>query len=544
MRGAVFQENAVLARSSAINCRLRCIQVCVAFALAAAACAQPPAYDLVLVGGAVIDGTGSDRFEADVAIIDGQIVEVSSEGLGTEGAARVIDVTGKVVAPGFIDIHSHLDPLLRLPEGESKARQGVTTVLGGPDGSAPLPLGQYLDSASVLGVGVNVAMLVGHNSVRREVMGNDNRAPTSTELSEMQGLVQRGMDDGAWGLSTGLRYLPGAFSELDEVVALAEVAGGAGGVYTSHLREEGLELIGGVAEAIEIGRRADLPIVLTHHKVIGQPMWGSSELTLAMVDSANAAGRRIRIDQYPYTASYTGIQILVPPWAMGGGTEAFLERVDDPMIRDSIVDGIVFNLINDRGGNDLSRVQFALVEWMRELEGQTLGDWAEMRGLQPTMETGAELVIEAIRRGGASAIYHVMDQNDVDRIMQHPMTAIASDGRLVQPGEGHPHPRWYGTFPRVLGEYVRDRGVLTLEEAVRKMTSLPADHIGMTDRGILAAGMAADVVVFDPDRVADRATFQDPHQYPDGINYVVVNGVVAVDDGVFRDERAGVILRK
>ena len=229
---------------------------------------------------------------------------------------------------------------------------------------------------------------------------------------------------------------------------------------------------------------------------------------------------------------------------MGGGTEAFLERVDDPMIRDSIVDGIVFNLINDRGGNDLSRVQFALVEWMRELEGQTLGDWAEMRGLQPTMETGAELVIEAIRRGGASAIYHVMDQNDVDRIMQHPMTAIASDGRLVQPGEGHPHPRWYGTFPRVLGEYVRDRGVLTLEEAVRKMTSLPADHIGMTDRGILAAGMAADVVVFDPDRVADRATFQDPHQYPDGINYVVVNGVVAVDDGVFRDERAGVILRK
>ena len=534
----------MFARSSAIDCRLRCIQFCVASALAVAACAQPPAYDLVLVGGAVIDGTGSDRFEADVAIVGGQIAEVSREGLRTEGAARVIDVTGKVVAPGFIDIHSHLDPLLRLPEGESKARQGVTTVLGGPDGSAPLPLGQYLDSAAVLGVGINVAMLVGHNSVRREVMGNENRAPTSAELSEMQSLVQQGMDDGAWGLSTGLRYLPGAFSELDEVVALAEVAGGAGGVYTSHLREEGLELIGGVAEAIEIGRRADLPIVLTHHKVIGQPMWGSSELTLAMVDSANAAGRRIRIDQYPYTASYTSIQILVPPWALGGGTEAFLDRLGDPILRDSIVEGIVFNLINDRGGNDLSRVQFALVEWMPELEGQTLGDWAEMRGLQPTMETGAELVIEAIRRGGASAIYHVMDQGDVDRIMRHPMTAIASDGRLVQPGEGHPHPRWYGTFPRVLGEYVRDRGVLTLEEAVRKMTSLPADHIGMADRGILAVGMAADVVVFDPGRVADRATFQDPHQYPDGINYVVVNGVVAVDDGVFRDERAGAVLRK
>jgi dihydroorotase/N-acyl-D-amino-acid deacylase len=360
----------------------------------------------------------------------------------------------------------------------------------------------------------------------------------------MQAMVRQAMAEGAWGLSTGLRYLPGAFSDVDEVVALAEVAGQAGGIYTSHLREEGLNLVAGVAEAIEIGRRADLPIVLTHHKVVGQPMWGSSARTLAMVDSANAAGRRIRIDQYPYTATYTGIGILVPPWALAGGNDAFFERLENPMLRDSITDGIIFNLVNDRGGNDLSRVQFALVSWMPQLEGQTLRDWAEMRGLPPTMETGAELVIDAIRRGGASAIYHVLDEADVQAIMRHPMTAIASDGRLVQPGEGHPHPRWYGTFPRVLGEFVREKNVITLEEAVRKMTSLPADHVGLSERGTLAEGMIADIVVFDPETVADRSTFQDPHQYPAGIDWVIINGTVAVDDGVFKDARAGEVLRR
>ena len=352
----------------------------------AGACTPPPTYDLVLAGGAVIDGTGGNRLRADVALRGDRVVSIAPGGVELSGAARVIDVTGKIVAPGFIDIHSHLDPLLRLPEAESKVRQGVTTVVGGPDGSSPWPIGAYLDSAATLGVGTNVAMLVGHNTIRGQVMGMDDRAPTPGELAEMEGMVRRAMTEGAWGLSTGLRYLPGAFSDVDEVVALAGVAGESGGIYTSHLREEGLELISGVAEAIEIGRRAELPIILTHHKAVGQPMWGSSERTLAMVDSANAAGRTIRIDQYPYTATYTGINILVPPWARAGGNAAFFERLEDPAMRDSIVDGIVFNLINDRGGNDLARVQLALVSWMPELEGQTLRDWAEMRGLPPTTD--------------------------------------------------------------------------------------------------------------------------------------------------------------
>jgi dihydroorotase/N-acyl-D-amino-acid deacylase len=263
-----------------------------------------------------------------------------------------------------------------------------------------------------------------------------------------------------------------------------------------------------------------------------------------MIDSARAAGVDVMADQYPYTATYTGINVLVPPWALAGGRDAFLVRVDDPAQRDSVLAGIVWNIVNDRGGSDLRRVQLARVDWDRSLEGRTLHDWAAREGMAPTPENGALLVVEAIRRGGASAIYHVLHEDDVTRIMRHPMTAIASDGRLVRPGEGHPHPRWYGTFPRVLGHYVREQRVLTLEDAVRKMTSLPADRLGMDERGRIAEGAAADLVLFDPETVIDRATFQAPHQYPAGIPFVIVNGVVSVDGGEFVDARAGRVLRR
>ena len=515
----------------------------------AAACGAGPAvdegpWDLLITGGTVIDGTGGERYRADVAVRGDRIVRVSRAALPHEPAARVIDAEGKIVSPGFIDLHAHLDPLLRLPAAESHVRQGVTTALGGPDGGSPLPIGVHLDSAQSLGLGMNVAFLVGHTPIRRRVMGMADREPTAEELERMQELVAQAMGEGAFGLSTGLKYLPGAYSNTDEVVALARVAADSGGIYTSHMREEGLGLIDAVAETIEIGRRAEIPVVLTHHKVVGQPMWGASERTLAMVDSARAEGVDVMIDQYPYTATYTGITVLVPAWAMAGGRDIFLERLEDPVLRDSIVDGIVYNIVNDRGGNDLRRVQLARVSWMPELEGKTLADWAEMRGLRPTPETGAELVIEAVRLGGASAIYHVLDEGDVERIMRHPQTMIASDGRLTQPGEGHPHPRWYGTFPRVLGRYVRERGALTLEEAIRKMTSMPADRLGLEDRGRIAEGLAADLVIFDAEMVMDRSTFQMPHQYPDGIDYVVVNGAITVDAGEFQDVRAGRALRR
>lgn len=500
-------------------------------------------YDLVIRGGTVVDGTGTPGFRADVGVRDGVIVRVSRTPLATASAARVVDATGRVVAPGFIDLHAHLDPLLRLPAAESHARQGVTTALGGPDGGSPLPLGAYMETAQSLGLGIDIAYLVGHNTIRQEVMGTEDRAPTAHELARMRELVAIAMGDGAFGLSTGLKYIPGAYSETAEVIALARVAADSGGIYTSHLREEGLGLVHGVAEGIEIGRAAGIPVVLTHHKVVGAPMWGASVRTLAMVDSARAAGTDVMIDQYPYTATYTGIGVLVPAWARANGDTAFVRRLDDPVLRDSIVDGIVFNLENDRGGNDLRRVQFARVGWKRDLEGRTLHAWALERGLEPTMRNGAELVIEATLKG-ASAIYHVLEDEDVERIMRHPQTMIASDGRLTRPGEGHPHPRWYGTFPRVLGMYVREKGTLTLEQAIHKMTGMPAARLGLADRGIVEAGRRADLLVFDPATVADRATFAEPHRYPVGIDHVLVGGVFVVDEGRFTDARPGRIVRR
>ena len=501
-------------------------------------------WDVLIQGGTVVNGTGQPAFAGDIAVRDDRIVRVSRTSLDPARAAQVINAEGKVVSPGFVDIHTHLDPLLRLPGGESHVRQGVTTALGGPDGTAPWPLESYQAETQALGLGLNVGFMVGHNTVRREVMGLVNRPPSPAELRQMEDMVARGMEEGAWGISTGLKYLPGAFAELDEVVALARVAGDRGGFYTSHLREEGLGLLEGVAEALEIGRRAEIPVVLTHHKVVGEPMWGSSATTLAMVDSARAAGTDVMIDQYPYTASYSGITILVPAWAMAGGTDSLLSRADDPVLGDSVLAGIEYNIINDRGGNDLRRVQFGLVPWDRSLEGLTLHDWAVREGLEPTATNGARLVIEAIRRGGASGIYHAMDEADVEAIMAHPQTMIASDGRLVAFGDGHPHPRWYGTFPRVLGLYTRERGVLTLEQAVRKMTAMPAERIGLRERGQLRAGWYADLVVFDAETVMDRATFQEPHQYPVGIEWVLVNGTVTVADGAYLDVRAGNVLKR
>ena len=501
-------------------------------------------FDLLITGGTVIDGSGTPRFRADVAIRGDRIVTVSRTPLLNASAERVIDARGRVVAPGFIDLHAHLDPLLRLPGAESAVRQGVTTALGGPDGSAPWPLSAYLDSAAARRPGINVAFLAGHNTVRRAVMGMANRAPTAAELGRMRTMVAHAMGDGAFGLSTGLIYLPGNYANIQEIVALAQVAADSGGIYISHLRAEGLGLLEAVGEALEIGRRARIPVVLTHHKVIGKAMWGASRRTLAMVDSARAAGTDVMLDQYPYTATYTGIGVLVPPWAMADGDSAFARRLATPTLHDSIVSGIVFNILNDRGGGDISRVQLARVSWDTTLEGRTLADWARRDGREPTPAVGAELVIAALRRGGASAIYHVLDEQDVERIMRHPQTMIASDGRLVRPADGHPHPRWYGTFPRVLAVYVRDRHVLTLESAVHKMTGLPAGRLGLADRGRVAEGSHADIVIFDADRVRDRATFEAPHQYPDGIDYVIVNGALVVDDGRFTDVRAGRVLRR
>jgi len=498
-------------------------------------------YQLLLKGGTVISGNEEEPYIGNIGIDGDTISYVGPVTYAT--ADSVIDITGYVISPGFIDMHAHLEPILEIPDATSHVMQGVTTALGGPDGGGPWPFGEYLDSLDTMPLGMNVAYLVGHNTIREVVMGMDDREPTEDELDEMKSMVRMAMDEGAFGISTGLKYLPGAFSKVEEVIELSKEASSQGGIYTSHLREEGLGLIDGVFEALQIGRDAKIPVVLTHHKAIGMPVWGYSRITLAMVDSARALGIDVMMDQYPYTASYTGISILIPAWAREGGQEAFVERANDIRIRESILDGIRFNLLNDRGGGDLSRVQLARTPWDPELSGKTLKDWAEREGLEPNVENGAELVLKAQLAGGGTAIYHAMSDEDVDRIMRHPMTMIGSDGRLVNMGEGWPHPRWYGTFPRVLGLYVREKKIIDLPTAVRKMTSMPADRLGLQKRGRLDPGNKADITIFDPKTIIDKATYTNPHHYSEGIIFVLVNGIMTVFNGEMTQNRAGRVLR-
>ena len=505
-------------------------------------CKNEPAFDIIISNGIVYDGTLDEPALIDIGIKGDKIIALGS--LGTENANKIINAHGLSVSPGFIDLHVHLEPIFSLSNCESHLRQGVTTSLGGPDGNSPLPFGTYLDSLQKLGVGMNVGFLVGHNSVRKKIMNLDNRAPTTKELNKMKGIVAQAMNEGAFGISTGLKYLPGSFSEVDEIIALSKEASKKGGIYTSHLRDEGLEVLASIDEAIKISEKADITVILTHHKVIGKPMWGKSIETLRRVDDARERGLDIRIDQYPYNASHTGISVLIPSWARAGGHEMFKLRLENEKLRDSILNGIVFNILNDRGGEDLDRIQFAKFEWMPELEGKTLKYWCNLRGIEPTTKNGAKLVIEAQLRGGANCIFHAMDESDVINIMKHPQTMIASDGRLANYGVGYPHPRCYGTFPRVLGRYVRENKILTLKEAIHKMTFLPANAMGLKDRGLIQKGYKADLTIFDSDEIIDNGTYENPHQFPTGISYVIVNGKIVIDESKFKAIKPGVVLKK
>jgi dihydroorotase/N-acyl-D-amino-acid deacylase len=358
----------------------------------------------------------------------------------------------------------------------------------------------------------------------------------------MRALVAEAMEEGALGLSTGLFYVPGSFTSTDEVIELSKVVATHGGIYISHMRDEAQGLLESVRETIRIGEDAGLPVQMTHHKVISRDMWGQSVESLALVDAARARGIDITMDQYPYTASQTSINALVPQWAQAGGRDELVVRLEDPETRRRIKEEIVYRIEHDRGGGDPKNVVIGLCEWDRSLEGKSLADILADRSVDATMGNAAELVMDIIERGGARAIYHAMDEADVERIMQHPATAVGSDGGVSVFGQSVPHPREYGTFARVLGRYVRERGVLTLEEAVRKMSGATAQRLGLQDRGLLREGLHADIAVFDAASVSDRATFAEPHQYAEGIEYVLVNGTLVVDGGQHTGARPGRVL--
>jgi len=495
-------------------------------------------YDLVIRNARLIDGTGAPAVTADVAVKGGKIVAVGKVD-GT--ATRTIDAGGRVVAPGFIDVHTHVEGNIeRNPRADNFLLDGVTTVITGNCGSSELNLAAWFDKLAKLGIGINVGSLVGHNSVRREVMGAANRQATADEIRRMQALIDHAMLDGAVGFSTGLEYIPGTYANTAEVVALAKAAAAHGGVYTSHMRDEGIHEIEAITEAVNVGKQAGMRVEISHLKIDRRSVWGASAKSLDLIEKFRSEGVDVVADQYPYDRAATNLGIRLPSWALADGK--IKERLAEPATRAKIAAEMRANL-KEMGEPDYAFATVARYTPKPAYEGKTLAAIAASEG-RAGLDGQLETIFTMMNAGGASMIYKLMGDEDIDRIMRWPNTAIASDGGVAQMGVGSPHPRSYGTNARVLGEYVRERKVLTLEDAVRRMTSLPARTFGLSDRGVVRPGMAADLVVFDPATVADKATFEKPHQYSVGFEWVLVNGVLAVDGGKVTAAKGGVAVRK
>jgi dihydroorotase/N-acyl-D-amino-acid deacylase len=508
------------------------------FILPLAALAQ---YDVLIANAKVYDGAADPWFYADIGIKDDTIVAVGK--LAGSTAAQRIDAKGMVVAPGFIDIHSHgRRGIQAVPTAENYLREGVTTMIEGPDGDSPLPLKPFFAKMAAQPISINVGSFVGHGTVRAQVMGLVNRQATPEELDKMRELVRQAMLDGAVGLSTGLFYVPGNYANTEEVIALAKVVGPMGGFHESHMRDETTGILDSVRETIRIGEEGGLPTQITHHKIIGAGNWGRSADTLKLVEEARARGVDVSIDQYPYTASSTGIAALFPQWAQEGGQKSLVERLSGPADRAKIKAEIVSNLETGRGGGDPKNVVIVNCGFDASLAGKSLADLTRERGVPVNFENAAETAMSLQTKGSCSAVYHAIGEPDVERIMKSPYTMIASDGDIPVFGKGAPHPRSYGTFARVLGVYVRERRVISMEQAIHKMSGMPAARLRLGDRGLIKPGMKADIVVFDPDKVIDKATFEKPHQYSEGFVDVLVNGKFALLDGKVTAERPGRVL--
>lgn len=526
--------------------------------------------DILIRNGRVIDGTGNPWFRADVVVQGSRIQYVGRDrGRSAEGASRVIDAGGMCVCPGFIDIHAHPDlTILHKDVQDYKLRQGITTEVGGNCGFTAAPLnpqteeqlrryvafitppsgvswqwrsfGDYLGVVSDSGPATNMAPLIGHGTVRIAVMGFDQRTPTPSELEEMKGLVEEAMQAGAFGFSTGLVYVPGTFAETQEIVELAKVASRHGGIYATHMRNEGDYLIESIQEAIEVGRQADMPVQISHHKASGKANHGKVRESLALLARTREEGLDITGDQYPYHAASTTLQALLPSWAQEGGVDQVVMRLKDRDTRERIRGELLAASGENRMGATLDNtlISSLVSQNNQRLIGHSITEISDLRNQDPT-DVVFDLLVE--ERCAVGMVAFSMSEEDVRTVMTHPTTIVGTDG-LYSPG--NPHPRVYGTYPRILGRYVREEHLLTLEEAVRKMTSFPAQKLGLSNKGVLRPGADADIVIFDPETVIDRATFQQARQYPEGIEYVLVNGEVCVEGGQFNGRTAGRVLTR
>lgn len=533
----------------------RCwLALLVPFTLAAGLPAQTPEFDLLIRGGRVVDGTGNPSFVADVGVRDGRVAAVGH--LASRPAARTLDAAGKVVAPGFIDIHNHSDESI-VADGDAPSfvRQGVTTMVFGEGGSAA-PSKRWKDFAAYFselrqrGIATNVATYVGSGQVWTTVRGNRAGPPTPEEVRRMQDVVRTAMQQGALGVASSLSGPPGVWIDTDTLVAMCRVAGEYGGLYSTHMRTEGNGVFRAAAEAIEIGRRAQVPVDIIHLKIAEHRLWGRMPELLAQIERARREGLQVQANVYPYRAGQNNLASIIPPWAHEGGSEAMVRRLKDPKLRPrlerEILHGIPgsdwYNHYTATGGWEGMLLVSLRNPAYRKYQGKRMSEVIRAIG-KPPLQVLFQLLIA--NDGSVSTIFYHHSEADMQRALKHPLVSIGSDGRAMdaEKPSGHPHPRYYGTFPRVLGRYVRQEKLLTLEEAVRKLTSANAAKIHLYDRGLVRPGQWADLTVFDPRTVIDRATFEKPHQYPVGIETVIVNGTLVLDRGRPTGARPGVTLR-
>lgn len=483
-------------------------------------------YDVVIINGRIVDGTGNPWFNGSVAIRDGRIAAVGR--FDQTKAKQVIDAKGQIVAPGFIDVHAHTEDIYEYPQAENFIRMGVTTLITGNCGTSVTNVGDFLDRIKKDPLAINISTLIGHNSVRSRVMELENRAPTAEEQQKMNELIERGMREGAVGFATGLIYVPGTYSETPEVVELAKAASKYGGIYASHIRDEGTGVVDAINEAIGIGEAARMPVQISHFKISAKSLWGKSPMTLDLVADARRRGLNVTIDQYAYPASSTSLDARLPTWAIAGGREEGKKRIGVPETREKIRESMKRGLA-ERGFADYAFAYVANYRTNPELNGKNIAQITKAVRNSDSLDDQIDQIFEMYNAGGAQMVYQVMSEEDVQTIMKAPFTMFASDSGVRQFGSGVPHPRGYGNNARFLGRYVREMKILGLEDAIRKMTSLPANTFGFRDRGQIREGFVADIVIIDDKTVGDKATFENPHQYAVGFSNVIVNGKVVFD---------------
>jgi N-acyl-D-amino-acid deacylase len=493
--------------------------------------------DILIRNGRILDGTGNSWRYGDVAIKDGKILKIGN--LTNINASKIIDAKGMIVSPGFIDVHTHIEgDELKTPTADNFIHDGVTTVVTGNCGSSNTDIKKYLQKIDSIKLSINVATLIGHNDVRKAVMGTANRKATEDELKKMESIVEDAMKNGAVGFSTGLIYIPGAYSNTDEVLRLAKVAARYKGIYASHMRDEGDSVVPAINEALYIGKEANMPVEISHFKLSGQQNWGRSKETVPMIIKAREEGIDVTIDQYPYTASSTNLGTLLPDEILADGQDSLNARLSKPEVRKYVREYMLTKLKKRK----LKHFSYPVVAYYRAdttFNGKSIEQVNLMMHRKHKAKYETETVMDMMQKGGAGMVFHGMGDEDVERIMKYPFNMFASDAGIRVWGQGSPHPRGYGTNARVLSEYVRDKKIISLEEAIRRMTSLPAQKFGFNDRGLLKEGYAADILIFNENEVQDISTYDKPHAYSKGFKYVIVNGQTVVEDEKHLGTRSG-----